>query len=79
MSPERSFSNGNWIKASTTIVKKISPRIVANRSVVMNCFGIFFLMISLRVSLPAYLYVGLIFLIGFCEASGVGMFLAVEV
>lgn len=39
----------------------------------MNCFGIDFLMIWLRVSLPANLYPGFNFLFGFFEASGFGI------
>ena len=71
-SPDRSLSNGNWISARHITNRKISPSIVASLFVAMNCLGTFFLISSLMVSLPMYLYPGFFFASVFVEPLGAG-------
>lgn len=68
MFPDISCPNGNWNIAIIRTSMKITPKIVLIFFVGINCFGINFPMIWLRVSLPAYLY-SVFFGIGFCDGA----------
>ena len=56
--PDMSAPNGNWNRARTITARIMIPNIVPVFFVGMSCFGIALPMISLRDSLPAYLYSG---------------------
>ena len=66
MFPDISEPNGNWIAARIMTARIISPNIEPILFVGMSCFGIAFPIVSLRDSLPAWVYSGFVCVTSFC-------------
>lgn len=76
--PEISESNGNVKTARRSVRRNRNPKMAPILFVGMSCLGIAFPIISLRVSLPAYIYLGFLTMVAvLCGVAG--MLLGVEI